>query len=152
MHVTRLRHEFYVIVRYHIAASKRKVSALDLSNFTASLVAKRKHCHENHEAWKGLTGETKSGMLQLTSALDLNKALKMEPNVSQSSCVFPSVTDALHWVLADREATIHARHPNHPSLPRVISRANHVQVVVTGSLHLVGAAMKVLGADIIGEI
>lgn len=113
---------------------------------------KMKRCHENHEAWKGMTGEVYSGVLPLKSTLDLNKALKIRQNLTQSSCVFPSVTDALYWVIANRESSIRTRHPNHPPLARVIASADHLQVMLTGSLHLVGAAMKVLGSDIIGEI
>ncbi|CAB3991231.1 folylpolyglutamate synthase, mitochondrial-like isoform X2 [Paramuricea clavata] len=113
----------------------------DLSDFTASLSSKLKRCHENHEAWKLLTGGT--GALPLR---DLDRRLRA--NAMQSSCVFSSVSDALHCVLAEREPSL-TFSPEHSRLPRVLSHVNHVQVVVTGSLHLVGAAMKVLGPSIV---
>ena len=113
---------------------------------------KTRHCHENHEIWKALTCETYSDLSMLTSTINLNKTLKLSPNVVQSSCTFSSVTDALHWVIAYREPSLFTRHPEQTPLPRVISHADHVQIVVTGSLQLVGAAMKILGQEIIGEI
>ncbi len=97
-----------------------------------------KRCHENHEAWKLLTGETGAVPLR-----DLDRRLRT--NAIQRSCVFSSVSDALHSVLAEREPSLTGRE----RLPRVLSHANHLQVVVTGSLHLVGAAMKVLGPSIV---
>ncbi|XP_028408389.1 folylpolyglutamate synthase, mitochondrial-like [Dendronephthya gigantea] len=119
--------------------SARKSS--DLSDFTASLSSRLKRCHENHEAWKRLTGETGSITLH-----DLDK--KLRANAMQNSCVFSSVLEALHCVLAEREPLLDAN-PEHSRSPRVLSHANHIQVVVTGSLHLVGAAMKVLGPSIV---
>ena len=102
--------------------------------------SKLKRCHENHEAWKQLTGETGAVPLR-----DLDKRLRA--NRIHSSCVLSSVSEALHCVLAGREPLLAA--PGHQRLPSVFSHANHLQVVVTGSLHLVGAAMKVLGGDIV---
>ena len=112
----------------------------DLSDFTASLSVKLKRCHENHEAWKLLTGQTGAVPLR-----DLDKRLRA--NTMQSSCVFSSVSEALYCVLAEREPLLTG--PEHSHVPRILSHANHVQVVVTGSLHLVGAAIKVLGPSIV---
>ena len=66
--------------------------------------------------------------------------------LEQNSRVFGCVTDAVHWVVNDRDASITSRKA---TLPDVISRADHVQILVTGSLYLVGMVMKVLGPEIV---
>ena len=101
---------------------------------------KLKRCHENHKAWKLLTGQTGAVPLR-----DLDKRLRA--NTMKSSCVFSSVSEALYCVLAEREPLLTG--PEHSHVPSILSHANHVQVVVTGSLHLVGAAIKVLGPSIV---
>ena len=68
--------------------------------------------------------------------------------LEDNSCVFPCVTDAVHWVINDRDASIISPKPTLP-LPDIISRADHLQIFVTGSLFLVGMVMKVLGPEII---
>ena len=115
-------------------------STLDLLDLTASVSSKLKRCHENHEAWKLLTGDT--GAVPLS---DLDR--RMRANSIHSSCVFSSVSDALYCVLAEREPLLTGL--EHQRLPCVLPHSDHVQVVITGSLHLVGAAMKVLGRDIV---
>ena len=112
----------------------------DLLDLTASVSSKLKRCHENHESWKLLTGDT--GAVPLS---DLDRRLRA--NSIHNSCVFSSVSDALYCVLAEREPLLTGA--EHQRLPRVLPHSDHVQVVVTGSLHLVGAAMKVLGPNIV---
>ena len=60
------------------------------------------------------------------------------PNVN--SRVFPCVYDAFHWIVGDPNASPESI----TSLCDVISRADHVQVCVTGSLYLVGMVLSLL--------
>ena len=62
--------------------------------------------------------------------------------------VFSCVNHALHWITSGRDSTLPppsddmtAPHP----LPPDIAKATHIQLLVTGSLHLVGTVMSVMG-------
>lgn len=72
---------------------------------------------------------------------------KLRSNAMQSSCVFSSVSDSLKYVLGERESSLIGLETSRLRSP--FSHIHHLQVVVTGSLHLVGAAMKVLGPSVV---
>ena len=62
--------------------------------------------------------------------------------------VFSCIDHALHWITSGRDPTLPrpsddltAPHP----LPLDIANATHIQLLVTGSLHLVGTVMSVMG-------
>ncbi|XP_046845545.1 folylpolyglutamate synthase, mitochondrial-like [Xenia sp. Carnegie-2017] len=112
----------------------------DLSDFTHSLSSTLKRCHENHEIWKRLTGEKDSVLLSLN---DLDK--RFRTMAVPTSSVVTSVSEALNFVLGERELSLRINADS----SRISPRADHVQVVITGSLHLVGAAMKVLGPNLV---
>ena len=62
-----------------------------------------------------------------------------------TSSVVTSVSEALNFVLGERELSLRINADS----SRISPRADHVQVLITGSLHLVGAAMKVLGPNLV---
>lgn len=78
-----------------------------------------KRCHENEAVWRKLIAQD-----------TLNNG--RVPCPVPSSCVtavLSSINDALEWV----EGLLHH------------GKARHVQLFVTGSLHLVGATLRTLG-------
>ena len=70
---------------------------------------------------------------------------------SQQTCIFNCISHALQWITTRRNSspppTPGATSDPHPP-PPLITKANHVQLLVTGSLHLVGGVMKVLGFSV----
>lgn len=58
--------------------------------------------------------------------------------------VFRSIREALDWLSSAHSSTS----PVSPPPPPALAAAGHVQVLVTGSLHLVGDVMEVLGCTI----
>lgn len=64
------------------------------------------------------------------------------------SCVFPSIYDALRWATQGRdpllqdEVKIDLR-----NIPEDLRDPAHVQVLVTGSLHLIGGVLRVISPD-----
>ncbi|XP_033642986.1 folylpolyglutamate synthase, mitochondrial-like isoform X1 [Asterias rubens] len=62
--------------------------------------------------------------------------------------VLDSISDALHWAAtwADQELT-----PEEPSLNGGKKQKPHVQVLITGSLHLVGGVIKVLDPELVNR-
>jgi len=63
--------------------------------------------------------------------------------------VFPCINHALHWITSGRDSSLPLLHDETPISPHPpppdIAKATHIQLLVTGSLHLVGAVMNVMG-------
>lgn len=63
--------------------------------------------------------------------------------------VFPCINHALHWITSGRDSSLPLPHDETPISPHPpppdIAKATHIQLLVTGSLHLVGAVMTVMG-------
>ena len=68
------------------------------------------------------------------------------------SSIFPCVAHALQWIVNGQDPLIESLPNKKFPVPDVVAGATRVQVLVTGSLRLVGSVMKVLGSDIVGEI
>lgn len=68
---------------------------------------------------------------------------------SNKTMVFNCITHTLHWVASERDPSLppSASDPSPPPSPppHQLTSADHVQLLVTGSLHLVGDVMSVLG-------
>ena len=65
---------------------------------------------------------------------------------------FNCLSQALRWCSAGRDPSLPLPSPEakiSTLLPLIeVSEAAHVQVLITGSLHLVGAAMNILGCTV----
>jgi folylpolyglutamate synthase len=68
------------------------------------------------------------------------------------STIFPCVAQAIRWIAAGRDPLIPTIVNGDLPHPELIANATRIQLLITGSLHLVGTAMKVLGTEITGEI
>ena len=68
---------------------------------------------------------------------------------SDDTAVFPSISGAIRWIACGKEPLIEKAKEGGPCSPRKLAMAEHVQVLVTGSLHLVGGVMKFLGPGIV---
>ncbi len=66
----------------------------------------------------------------------------------ESSAVFPNIADAIKWISAGKDPEIEKPCFGGPEIPSRLAMAEHVQVIVTGSLHLVGGVMRFLGPEI----
>ncbi len=68
---------------------------------------------------------------------------------TECSAVFPNISEAFRWIAAGKDTAIEKPNTNGPIVPSRLALAEHVQVVVTGSLHLVGGVMRFLGPEIV---
>ena len=109
---------------------------LDVLSFSFVPEYERNRCYEIQKTWKQL--------LQ-SYASDCDEPLN---TLVGNSRVFACVTDALHWSLNGRDPSIFAPRPL-STLPDIISCADHIQILVTGSLYLSGLVMEALGPDIV---
>lgn len=81
-----------------------------------------------------------------------NHVITKDHSDGSYSSIFPCVKRALRWLLAHREPLFEPLPDADPPLPSFITKATRVQLLITGSLHLVGTAMKVFGTEILGDV
>lgn len=65
------------------------------------------------------------------------------------TAVFTCINHALHWITSGRDLPLPPLHnvaelPDYP-LPMDITKATHIQLLITGSLYLVGGVMSAIG-------
>jgi len=93
----------------------------DQENFTTTSQEQMERCEEQLDMWRSLqTGDT-----------------------STPAVIIPYINDALMYVCGGREPGLQGIQPQH-RVPQALEKAELVQVLVTGSLHLVGGVLACL--------
>ncbi|KAM7447198.1 hypothetical protein ABFA07_004627 [Porites harrisoni] len=125
----------------------------DLTNFTVTQDSQLRWCVENQRVWMALRGagfQPHADPLQ--DSFDTDHVIKNGHDDGLYSTIFPCVSQSIRWLLSGRDPHIAPLSPGGFALPDFISKATRLQVLITGSIHLVGTAMKVLGPEIVGEV
>ncbi|KXJ09840.1 Folylpolyglutamate synthase, mitochondrial [Exaiptasia diaphana] len=130
------------------AVNMDKVDSSDLSNFTVTRDSQLRWCVENQRVWMALRGAG----FQAHASLDDDHVIKNGHDDGEYSAIFPCVAQAIRWIAAGRDPLIPTIANGSLEYPESVVNAARVQVLVAGSLHLVGTVMKVLGTEITGEI
>lgn len=65
----------------------------------------------------------------------------------ENAHIFKCISDVVRWFNGDQDSPS-AVAPPLPAPPPDLDAATHIQILVTGSLHLVGATMSVLGCKV----
>ena len=108
---------------------------------------------ENQRVWMALRGAGfQAHEDQSSGCTDTEHIIQNGHDDGPYSTIFPCVSQAIRWLLAGREPVIPPLSPGGFPLPDFISQATRIQVLISGSLHLVGTAMKVLGPEIVGDV
>ena len=117
---------------------------VDQTNFTVTRNQEIAWCTKNQQAWlssKGLGFPQTSSSIDTSSSHVCGVALEM----SSDTAVFPSISDAIRWLACGKDTLIEKARDGSPEIPPKLAMAEHVQILVTGSLHLVGGVIKFLG-------
>ncbi|CAH1786523.1 unnamed protein product [Owenia fusiformis] len=87
------------------------------------------------------------GNNQSDSALEEKDPLN---DLSVKTLTFPCISDTLVWVSQGKDDTINSSSNNilTSPIPQTLTSATHIQVLVTGSIHLVGGVLGVLDPDL----
>ena len=115
------------------------ISAADTTNLMVTQDEQCRKAQANQQAWMELTNPDRSSS-HVTQMDTL-------PNAQ----VFRCIKHALLWALSGRPSPLpptSTTPPPLPPTPSTIHEATHIQLLVTGSLHLVGAVMKTLGFSV----
>uniref|UniRef100_A0AAQ4RK22 Folylpolyglutamate synthase n=1 Tax=Gasterosteus aculeatus aculeatus TaxID=481459 RepID=A0AAQ4RK22_GASAC len=115
----------------------------DQQNFNVSVEHMLTRCLDNERSWHlhNSSGHTKGAPLLIESSL--------APEKKADALVFPCILSALQWITQGRDSVLaDPAHGELPVKPSVAARAAplcaaaEVHVLITGSLHLVGGALK----------
>lgn len=121
-----------------------------------TLDCQRARTESNKQAWLELQSLSHDTQVDhMTSPI--NQVAPLDHHTSSSMtedkmATFNCLSQALRWCSAGRDPSLPPPSPEAKTsavLPLVeVSEAAHVQVLITGSLHLVGAAMNILGCTV----
>ncbi|KAJ1133636.1 hypothetical protein NDU88_000115 [Pleurodeles waltl] len=137
----------------------------DQQNFNVTLENVLTRCLENQRKWNGLMEENMSDDMWMSEVQEVGNLRKHEslrgrpllyvPSherlLNANSLVFPCISHALQWITQGRDPEF--QHPPAKGLHQhtvaasgevLLAEATTVQVLVTGSLHLVGGVLKLL--------
>lgn len=130
----------------------------DQTNYTVSQDQMHLRCEKQRSSWirlrrnrKAAQGNTcvedrEAPLLQEQVSSDFTESLSNLPAMDVPSIIFPCIHDALKWLSCGREAMLQGDLLQPPAFPppRKLEEASQVQILVTGSLHLVGGALSIL--------
>ena len=122
----------------------------DQTNFTVSRNREIAWCTQNQQAWLALRGlgfplPHPASSIDTSSSHLCGVALEM----SDETAVFPCISDTMRWLAYGKDPLIEKPRKGGPEIPPKLAMAEHVQILITGSLHLVGGVMKFLGPEIV---
>ncbi|CAL1275759.1 unnamed protein product [Larinioides sclopetarius] len=124
-----------------------KDASSDLSNFMVEPEKEIQQCVTNKEIWCHLMRSLYENELSASSASIFSPRVETITNgsVTDNTLLFSSISNALNLIFSpdsvsksDNALTVDS------SLCKLIRNADHVQVLVTGSLHLVGGVLSLI--------
>eukprot|EP00794_Sanderia_malayensis_P016247 gene16248-17889_t len=138
----------YAVFCPNIVESDNRAGSSDQTNFTVTRDKQLAWCIQNQLAWLASKG---LGIPSTTSSIDLTSSHLSGTSLQESECsaVFSNISDALKWIAAGKDSLIDKPRLGGPKVPSRLALSEHIQVVVTGSLHLVGGVMRFLGPEIV---
>jgi folylpolyglutamate synthase len=135
----------------------------DQMNLMTTKDSQHLRCMKNKNAWVTLQADSSCVKLQEptqdNAGIDLNldcvDGIETSQTTPPDDCdlqkhdtsyveVFPSVSDSLQWILQGIVSKETDSEPYLAYVPPSLKDADHIQVLVVGSLHLIGCALKVL--------
>ncbi|XP_066436674.1 folylpolyglutamate synthase, mitochondrial isoform X3 [Eleutherodactylus coqui] len=139
------------------------VGIADQRNYNVTLENVLTRCLENQKTWH-LLMEERSLSDPWSSSLPVDTLIKDSPRgaplllapcserlLNCNSLVFPCISHALQWATQGRDPDFPCldtnflhHHPVASSGSVLLREAAHVQILITGSLHLVGGALKLI--------
>jgi len=115
----------------------------DQQNFTTTEKIQLSRCENHLHVWTKLQNSS-TPTLRL-----LNGDTKLPPPVCVPCLIIPSISEALNWITQGTDPSLAQSFQtisDHP-LPQDLETADQVQVLITGSLHLVGGALACIQPD-----
>lgn len=117
----------------------KKTATVDQENFTTTEKMQLKRCEDQLHMWTKLQGSVEVS----PSTSRLLGSPPPHTNSPVPGIIIPCINDALLWISQGSDPNLVAGYYNIPSqvVPQDLVEADQVQVLVTGSLHLVGGVV-----------
>ncbi|XP_002730447.2 folylpolyglutamate synthase, mitochondrial-like [Saccoglossus kowalevskii] len=123
--------------------SGEPVIGIDRSFLEIPIQAEHDVCEENRQAWQSLQEEVERDSISPESSS------RTESDQDSSKYVrFECVKHALQWLSCGKDSYLPKPRSEDPTPPQPVMEADHVQVLVTGSLYLIGCVIQILDPDI----
>uniref|UniRef100_A0A672PSP0 Folylpolyglutamate synthase n=1 Tax=Sinocyclocheilus grahami TaxID=75366 RepID=A0A672PSP0_SINGR len=117
----------------------------DQQNFNVSVENMLTRCLDNQQSWRVLNGQEEKPEAELL----IGGGLPLVAERHRDTLVFPCILSALQWISQGRDSVL--SDPNKCVIPvkpsinakaALLREAVNIHVLITGSLHLVGGALK----------
>lgn len=117
----------------------------DQQNFNVSVENMLTRCLDNQQSWRILNGQEEKPEAELL----IGGGLPLVAERHSDTLVFPCILSALQWISQGRDSVL--SDPNKCAIPvkpsinvkaAPLREAVNIHVLITGSLHLVGGALK----------
>ena len=141
--------QYLICVYMYMHCILPKFPHIDQTNLTVTIDCQRARTESNKRAWVELQSLSRDNHVIKQDAPSHRVASPMKED---KMATFDCLSQALRWCSAGKDTSLppaspEAKMSTNPSLVP-ISEATHVQILITGSLHLVGAAMNLLGCTV----
>ncbi|GFS37716.1 folylpolyglutamate synthase, mitochondrial [Trichonephila inaurata madagascariensis] len=123
-----------------------KDASSDLSNFMVDPEKEIQQCVINKEIWCHLMRSLYENELSISSgnASSIGSELRTKATVNDNALQFPSISNALDFIFSSESLNKAHSSDISSALYDLVKNADHIQVLVTGSLHLVGGVLSLI--------
>ncbi|GFU16730.1 folylpolyglutamate synthase, mitochondrial [Nephila pilipes] len=123
-----------------------KDASSDLSNFMVDPEKEIQQCVTNKEIWCHLMRSLHENELSIssTNATPIGSELRVKGMVNDNAFQFPSISDALDFIFSSETLNKAYSCDIDSALCDLVKNADYIQVLVTGSLHLVGGVLSLI--------
>ena len=144
------------ILAFNLTGERQAIELLSIlfsCNFASSIFSTNiATLYSDNNDQKSLKNPVENQLLRIFSHQDDWISLCSQNNSKPSTAVFPTVADAVCCLVKDHDEKMYhhslAMTSDSYNSKKVFNFSNHLQVLVTGSLHLVGAYLRILKPDI----
>ncbi|XP_022248044.1 folylpolyglutamate synthase, mitochondrial-like isoform X1 [Limulus polyphemus] len=127
-----------------------KDCASDQSNFTVDPQQEMHQCEVNMKVWCHMLSSIREEKIAANPSTSEYHSSSIHANIDMDCVIFPCILDALCWLSQGRETTFQSElcEFKHIVPPAKLMEASQLQILVTGSLHLVGGVLAVIDPEI----
>ncbi|XP_076343346.1 folylpolyglutamate synthase, mitochondrial-like isoform X2 [Tachypleus tridentatus] len=127
-----------------------KDCASDQSNFTVDPQKEMHQCEVNMKVWCHMLSSIREEKIAANPSTSEYHSSSIHANIDMDCIIFPCILDALCWLSQGRETNFQSELGDfkHTVLPPKLMKASQLQVLVTGSLHLVGGVLAVIDPEL----
>ena len=117
-----------------------------MRNFNMTKTTFFEICERNQQSWLEILGSKSKP----EPAIDISSS-HIDGTIltsTEKTSIFPCISSAIKWIVDGRDPKIAKPDIHTPNIPSNLADSEHIQIVATGSFHLVGGVIRFLGPEI----